>query len=296
MQSGRDQAAFSRSHLYVPADQPRLLRSATSSEADALILDLEDGVAPAHKRRALDGALEFLGAAGRPRTWVRLDSSTRGADFESLIKSDGLTGVWIPKAESVSDVDAIATAIFEISEDVAIGLLVESAAGLVALRELTTLTSTKALQLGEVDLRADLDMDDEIEDDLTWARCMLLTHGVAAGIDTLVGPVFRGVDDTDGFAESCRRLKRLGYRARACIHPRQVAIANRVFGVTSDELAAAHDLLERFRRCTDSGQGVFRDADGSMIDAAAVRRAARLTQRASRLTTETADGTNEAIT
>ncbi|WP_329101909.1 aldolase/citrate lyase family protein [Micromonospora sp. NBC_01699] len=270
-----------RSHLYVPADQPRFLRSAARSATDALILDLEDAVAPANKDAARSAAADF--AAARPsgsgcELWVRVNEGARGQrDAATVLASGNVDGIWLPKATPGDDLDAIAAIVAEAGA--ALGLLVESAAGLVAIGGLAAHPVVRRLQLGEVDLRADLGMPPDTGDHLLdWARGLTIAHAAAHGL-TCVAPVSARITDPDGFATSSRHLRDLGFRGRACVHPTQVAVANEIFGADPARLADAHALLDRFEQQQANGNGAFRDADGTMVDAATVRQARELTGR-----------------
>ncbi|WP_330175941.1 aldolase/citrate lyase family protein [Streptomyces sp. NBC_01498] len=273
-----------RSHLYVPADQPRFLSAAPRSGADALILDLEDAVAPARKDAARAAAVAFAEARadGGPEVWVRINEGARGRDdARALIATGRLDGLWVPKATAGPDLDALLTLVDD-APGVGLGLLVESAPGLLSLGATAGLPGVRHLQLGEVDLRADLRMapDSRAGDDLLdWARGLAVAHTAAHGLRSAVAPVSVHTSDPDAFRASSARLRATGFQGRACIHPAQVAVANEVFGVDPGELADAHALLDLFDRRIGEGSGVFRDARGEMVDAATVRRARELTGR-----------------
>lgn len=275
-----------RSHLYVPADQPRFLRAAPRSGADALILDLEDAVAPSRKDEARAAAVAFAeaGVAGgprRPELWIRINEGARGRDdARALLATGRVDGLWVPKATAGADLDALVGLVADGST--ALGLLIESATGLLSLGDTSGLPGVRHLQLGEVDLRADLRMTPDPgpgDDLLDWARGLTVAHTAARGLVSAVAPVSVHTSDPEAFRASSLRLRRLGFQGRACIHPAQVALANEVFGIDSGELADAHALLDLFDRRVGEGNGVFRDSAGAMVDAATVRRARELTGR-----------------
>lgn len=301
-----------RSHLYVPADQPRFLRAAPRSGADALILDLEDAVAPARKDEARAAAVAFAGErpAEGPELWIRINEGARGRDdARALLATGRVDGLWMPKATAGGDLDALIALIAATpsappsatpdaaapnaaapnaatlsgAPAVALGLLIESATGLLSLGDTACRAGVRHLQLGEVDLRADLRMapDPAPGGDhlLDWARGLAVTHTAAHGLVSAVAPVSVHTSDPEAFAASSRRLRALGFQGRACIHPAQVAVANEVFGVGPGELADAHALLDLFEHRLDEGSGAFRDGRGAMVDAATVRRARELTGR-----------------
>lgn len=289
-----------RSHLYVPADQPRFLRSAASVPADAVIYDLEDGVAPGRKDHAREAAVEALaerGDDGRER-WVRINTGERGrADARAIVAAARPDGIWLPKAspEEARDIGAL---LDEADSAAALGLMIETAAAVLRLAQPLPFDARRVirLQLGEMDLRADLGMPDlgragaaapgragaldaGVESDLDWVRGMTVAFCVATGLEPPVGPVYADISDSEGFRASCQRLRRFGYHGRACVHPRQVEIANEVFAVTEAEMEAARALLDRFDDAVADGRGAFRDVTGAMVDAASVRTARRLAGR-----------------
>ncbi|MET4922207.1 aldolase/citrate lyase family protein [Streptomyces sp. PSRA5] len=276
-----------RSHLYVPADQPRFLRAAPRSGADALILDLEDAVAPARKDAARAAAVAFAeeSAADRPELWVRINEGARGRDdARALVATGRVDGLWIPKATAGADLDEL-IGLVAVVPSVALGLLIESATGLLSLGSTAGRPGVRHLQLGEVDLRADLRMTPDPgpgDGLLDWARGLAVAHTAAHGLVSAVAPVSVHTSDPEAFRASSVRLRALGFQGRACIHPVQVAVANEVFGVDPGELADAHALLDLFEHRVGAGSGVFRDSGGAMVDAATVRRARELTGRTDR--------------
>lgn len=274
-----------RSYLYVPADRPRFIERAFDVGADAVILDLEDAVAPSRKDAAREAALSAL--SQRPdgiEVWVRLNSGRRGLeDAAAVLAVGGADGVWMPKAQGGQQFDDLTTLIAEMAPATVLGLLVESASGVLGLGALVGHGSVGRLQIGEVDLRADLSMPVAGDDfsRLAMARGWLIMQAAAAHLPSPVAPVSVDVSDVDGFRMTSLRLKEMGFGGRACIHPSQVKVANETFGVGSEELAAARALLDEFDRRVQQGEGVFRDADGAMVDEATVRRARMLTGRIS---------------
>jgi len=273
-----------RSYLYVPADQARLLRSAARSSADAVILDLEDGVAPRQKDAARAAALQFLSDNASSRAvWVRINTGRRGAEDAAAVLSQGLGsgGIWVPKAEPSRALDELVALVAEVAPQVPLGLLIESARGVVTLGQTCATPGVDRLQLGEVDLRADLGMPASYDDGLLdWARGLVVAHAASARLRCAVAPVSVELTDMASFRALTVRLREFGFRGRACIHPRQVDVANDIFEVRAEDLAAAHALLDLFEAQLDRGHGAFRDSEGAMADAATVRRAREITGRA----------------
>jgi citrate lyase subunit beta / citryl-CoA lyase len=269
------------SFLYVPADQPRLLAKA-KHRPGAIILDLEDSVAPSRKEEALGSALAYLKEdTGPAQTWVRINPGAAGLrEAELLAECPNLAGLWIPKAEHPAYVQDISGKVSTTADDgPALGLLIESARGILALAELLNLPETKQVQLGEIDLAADLRHANSGPESMTWFRHWLITHAAAAGLPQPVAPVEADYVNLAAFKASCLSLRDIGFGSRACIHPAQADIAEKIFGTSAEDLAHAHALLDQYETALKQNRGALGDGNGSMIDAASVRSTRRLTGR-----------------
>jgi len=278
-----------RSHLYVPADRPAMLARAAERAADAVIVDLEDAVAPDAKeaaRLALARWLDSRPPAGAesPEVWVRLneaapDGSPASADLAVAIHP-ATTGVIQAKCESADALSRLGEemAAHEAAAGlaqgaIAVAALIESARGLVALPALAAHPRVSRLQLGEVDLAASLGMRPGADGlELLPLRVKVVVTSAAAGLDPPVGPVYLSLRDEDGLRRTTEALRRLGYAGRAAVHPAQVPVINEVFtpdtatGPTAADLAAAGAAARL-------GQGVWVAPDGSMMDRAVLRAA-----------------------
>ncbi|MFN8169161.1 MAG: CoA ester lyase [Candidatus Nanopelagicales bacterium] len=278
-----------RSYLYVPGDKPEVLAKALGRGADALIVDLEDAVAPGAKDEARDVVRRFLAdlpaaVEGEVELWVRVNGDgLAGRDIEA-VASPALTGFCLAKTESPDDVDAAAEACGR-AED-ALGLppgtfalapLLESASAVLDARAIASASPRVVrLQVGEADLRADIGVTlGQDERELLHVRSSIVLASAAAGIEPPVGPVSTNFRDLDALRDSTQALARLGYRGRACIHPAQAAVVNAVFTPSEDELAAARSLIERYDAALAAGEGVFTDDNGRMVDLAVIRQARR---------------------
>lgn len=278
----------SRSHLYVPGDRADVLAKAITRGADALIIDLEDAVAPSAKAAARDAVAAFLreqpaaGTAG-PELWVRVNPGADALVDVRSVLGPSLAGVCLAKAQNRAEVEAVAELLAELepAHDIAVGTvmiapLLESAAAVLGAADIAAAPRVSRLQVGEADLSAELGVvlgPDERE--LLWVRSQVILASAAAGIEAPVGPVSTNFRDLDALRESTLALRRMGYRSRACIHPAQVPVVNEVFTPTPDEVARARELVERYDAAVGAGDGVFTDADGRMVDVAVVRAARR---------------------
>jgi len=287
-----------RSYLYVPGDQADKLERAADRGADALILDLEDSVAPdakpsARRRVARWLARRDIGDTVRRapvEVWVRVNpvGSARPDDVRddvAAVVGPGLTGVCLAKAQSGEEVrflDDLLTA----AEDRAgmepgrfqISALIESASGLLAAPSIAGSPRLSQLQIGEADLGAELGIDaGPDEGELAALRLQVVVASAAAGIGAPVGPVSTNFTNLEAFAASTERLKRLGFGGRAVIHPAQIPVVHAVFTPSPEAVLRARDLVERFDA---AGSAVIVDDRGRMVDEAVVRAARNLIARA----------------
>ena len=280
--------SVARSHLYVPGDKPEVLAKALGRGADALIVDLEDAVAPASKDAARTVVAHWLSglpaAADNPvQVWIRINSGEMGHTDVRAVLSPAVTGVVAAKTESAEELVALHAVLTAMEDKLelpagSIGVvpLLESANAVLNALAIAKAPRVQRLQVGEADLRADIGVELGADGrELLYVRSQVVLISAAAGIDPPVGPVDTNFRDTEALAESTRAVKRMGYVGRACIHPAQAAIVNEVFTPTADEVAAAKDLIARFDAAMAAGDGVCLDAQGRMVDEAVVRQARR---------------------
>jgi citrate lyase subunit beta/citryl-CoA lyase len=271
-----------RSYLYVPGDSERKLASAASCVADALIIDLEDAVAPERKPAARRQVAELLADAhgfGGRQVWVRAGS---GPDLEPDLAAvaglAGLHGVVLAKSEGAQSVAAAADVLAANGDDVTVLMpLLESAKAVLHAEKIAGADRVVCLQVGEVDLSAEVGlMPGPDESELMLARSMTVFASVAAGIAPPVGPASTNFTDLELFGESCRRLSRLGFAGRACIHPRQVEALHEALRPSDAELEWARRLVTVYDEATASGVGACTDENGHLVDLAVVRQARRM--------------------
>jgi citrate lyase subunit beta / citryl-CoA lyase len=283
-----------RSTLYVPGDQPDKMAKALNSGADALILDLEDAVAPGSKDAARSAVCAFLAASqgGTPKLWVRINQGALGHDDAAAVVSAGglgLAGLYVPKVDSVVELDALDAVVQ--SAEVAANLtprsipfcaLIETAKGVLRAAELALHVRVSQLAIGEADLSSELGVELTVGDEreLLFARSMLVLAASAAGINPPFGPVSTNFRDLDAFRARTVALKKLGFMGGSAIHPAQVPVINEVFTPSEAEVAKAVRLVELFDVSVAEGRGVCIDDQGKMVDEAVVRAARRTVLRA----------------
>jgi citrate lyase subunit beta / citryl-CoA lyase len=289
------EAVIRRSYLYIPGDQPQKLARGHERGADALIVDLEDAVAPRQKttaRAVVTAWLEELPATTSLEIWIRVNASgeNRLPPEEDLlvVVHPRVRGLIQPKCERPVALEHLDGALTRLETrrglphgSVAVVPLIETPRGVVAQRELAAGPRVARLQLGEADLAAALGMrpgPDRAE--LLSLRVGLVVDSAAAGLEPPVGPVHTQLSDPEGLRRSSEALRRLGYGGRAAIHPAQVALINAAFTPTSQEQEEAARIVAEFDERARSGQAVSVNGDGDFLDEAVVRSARALLGRA----------------
>lgn len=257
--------------LYVPADRPDRVTKALASSADAVLVDLEDAVAPSRKDEARENVAGLLAAVSGRAVQVRINhpGTPWHADDVAMVAVLPVgVGARVPKVESADEVRSLVAAL----PGRALHLLVESALGVERAFELATASPQVAsIGLGEADLRSDLRVDGD--EGLTWARARVVVAARAAHLPPPVMSAYTNVRDLDGLAASCRTGRGLGFCGRTAIHPGQLDTIRAAFLPSADEVAVARDVLERVGGAAVEGVGAVALADGTFLDVAMVERA-----------------------
>jgi citrate lyase subunit beta / citryl-CoA lyase len=255
--------------LYVPADRPDRVEKAIASEAHAVIVDLEDGVAPAEKADARANLPLLLGHPLEKPVFVRVNPGD-AADLEA-VAGVHVAGVVVPKVTRLEDVPAVGLPIH---------CLIESAAGVEAAYAIASAPGVAGVSLGEADLRSETGA---LDAGLDWARGRIVNAAVAAGLPRPPQSVYPHLHDDEGLARSCRRGRELGHLGRTAIHPQQLPIIMQAYLPTEEELARARETVERL----EDAFGVATLAGGEFIDAAMLGAARQVVAIALRYGTST---------
>ncbi len=282
-----------RSWLFVPGDSEKKLAKSRTSDADVLLIDLEDSVALDNKKDARSITSEFLkGSSGKAPSqsiWVRVNS------FDSGLLEDDLTevmaakpcGILLPKAESGKDVTHLGVRL-RVHE--AINAIDEGKTRIAAIiTETATATLNTgtykdcsnrltALAWGAEDLSADIgalekrNVDGSYRDVFRYARTMTLLGAVSAGavpIDT----VYTDFRNLDGLRRECEEAVSDGFIGKMAIHPAQVPVINEVFTPSNAAVARARVIVSAFEKAGNPG---VIGLDGEMLDRPHLRRAETL--------------------
>jgi citrate lyase beta subunit len=269
-----------RSLLFTPGSDRRKLVRALEAPADAIVVDLEDAVPLAEKARARSLTAEVLaGAEPASRLAVRVNAAGT-AFWEEDLRLAGeldLGALVVPKAtpSAVADLPADGPPVVAV---------IETAQGLKQAYETASSPKVAALLLGAVDLGIELRLAARPDgQEILYARSQIVLDSAAAGIRAPFDLVHLQTDDDAGLQEECRLARSLGFRGKACIHPAQVEIVNRVFSPSEQEVVQARRVVGAYETGTRHGRGAIA-LDGEMVDLAVVDRARQVLAEAERNT------------
>ena len=261
------------SYLFVPGDRPERFNKALLAGADVVIVDLEDAVAPAHKSAARNALAAWLDSPDSRPVMVRINAAQTAAfaDDLRLCTHRAICRVMVPKAESAQVLAEVAARL----PGKPLLPLIESAAGFDALRTVAAAPGVQRLVFGSIDFQADLGIEGD-DDALLYFRSQLVLASRLAGLDAPVDGVTQALDDAAAVERDTARARRLGFGAKLCIHPRQVAAVNRGFSPSATEIEWARRVVAAAQVSAGAAVAV----DGRMVDAPVLLRAQALLARA----------------
>jgi citrate lyase subunit beta/citryl-CoA lyase len=271
-----------RSWLFVPADSERKIAKALESEADAIIFDLEDSVAPAQKAVARNILKQLPRQSNGPEWWVRVNPL--GSEFHkddlTLIASAYVHGIVLPKAESGADVVQLAHRTGNIPIHAIVTETPASLFGLLSYRD--PQSPLKAMSWGAEDLSAALGASSKSNGDgslsFTYqlARSLCLAGAVAAGVQPVDG-VFADFKDEHGLRAEAEAARREGFTGKLAIHPSQVSVINSAFTPSAEEIQHAEEIVAAFEAHPNAG---VLSVGGKMVDRPHLLQARRVLERA----------------
>ncbi len=287
-----------RSWLFVPGDSQKKLDKALKSGADALIVDLEDSVAPAAKPTARQLTASFVAAnrkTAAPSLFVRVNALDSGLIAEDLaaIMPAAPAGIMLPKAPGRDACEKMSNQLDELERKhgLAAGatkllpLVTETAASVLAAASWCKPHERLAgLSWGAEDLSADLgianprDQNGAYTSVFRHARMMTILAAGACETEA-IDTVFIDFRDDDALRQECLDAARDGFTGKLAIHPAQIATINEAFSVSKDDLAGAMRIIDAFAKEPDAGVAGI---DGRMVDRPHLRRAERIVARAAR--------------
>ena len=263
-----------RSALYLPGSNPKALAKARELPADAIILDLEDSVAPEAKPEARERIVEALkaGGFGRRETLIRVNgvhTPWGEADLEAAVVA-APDGVLLPKVDGPGTVMHAARFLRAAPEKTRLWAMMETPNAMLNASSIASIAADPASRLEALVLGLN-DLAKETRARLSPGRAAFapwLATCVAAarahGCDVIDG-VFNDIANLDGFRAECRQGLEFGFDGKTLIHPSQIEICNETFAPTPDEIAHAKAIIAAFEKPENQGKGVMQ-IDGRMVE------------------------------
>ena len=277
--SSRDR--FRRSRLYLPGNQAKLMLNAGIHKPDAIILDLEDSVAPSEKdaaRLIVRNALRHLNFFGAERM-VRINQGKLGLkDLEAIVPHN-VHLILVPKVEDVKQLKAVDDKIQNIKKDcerketVFLMPILESAKGILNALEIAKASKNNAaIAIGLEDYTADIGVQRTNQGrESLFARSQVVNAARSAGIQA-IDTVFSDVSDEEGLRLSVQEAKELGFDGKGCIHPRQIKPIHEEFAPSESEIEKAKKIVLAFDEANKKELGVV-SLGSKMVDPPVVKRA-----------------------
>lgn len=238
-----------RSVLYVPGDKPRAIAKARTLGADAVILDLEDAVAPENKREARENVKAALRETWNIPVLVRVNGlrTEWGQDDLQMSLEAGVDGLVLPKVEGMADLPTV---------PVPLWAMIETPRGVLNAPAIAGAAGVAGLLVGANDLARALRTRPQPERlPLLHALSAVVLAARAAGKIPL-DAVYNDVRDPEGFGRECTQGRTLGFAGKTVIHPDQIEAANTAFGVSEAEARSARELLDAWNAARAGGKSV----------------------------------------
>jgi len=275
-----------RSVLYMPATNSRAMEKAKTLRADALILDLEDAVAPDAKTAARDAVVAAVkgGGYGAREVIVRINSldTEWGIDDLDAAAKAGPDAILFPKISTSADIARANEHLEKRDADhkLALWLMIETPLAILNIKELASTAKSVGARLacfvmGTNDLAKELRIPTiPGRPGLIPSLSMAVLAARAYGLTILDG-VFNRIQDTEGFGAQCRQAVELGFDGKTLIHPSQIETCNRIFAPNADEVAWSRKVIAAFESGENTSKGAIQ-LDGRMVERLHAEEAKRL--------------------
>lgn len=261
-------------YLFVPGNRPERFDKALAAGAGAIVLDLEDAVAPDDKTRARNAIADWLAnrADAAPRIVLRINDAQSPwfADDVALLKSLPIRQVMLPKTEWP---DQVAQVLTQLNPQVRVLPLIESARGVANVSDIALAEGVLRLVFGTLDYAVDLDLSGD-ELGLTYPSARIAIASRCAELASPVAGVTPGIDDEARTAADFAFARAFGFGAKLCIHPKQVAVVHAACRLSATDRDWAERVLAAAAASTGAAQ-----LDGKMIDRPVVLKAKAILAR-----------------
>ncbi len=267
-----------RSLLFAPGNRPAVHDKALASGADLVCLDLEDAVPLADKAAARAQAIPVLTDAPGPERVLRINAPRSPDGLRDLLavieaRPSGGT-LLLPKVAHPGEVRLVADLLEEASLPLALAVLIESAEGLENAPAILSSPRVAWAMFGGVDYAAEMGVT-VAPDTLAYARARLLHAARLAEIDLLDVPCLAFRDEA-AVEEEARAARRLGFAGKAALHPTNVAVVNRIFTPSWEDVEKANRIVSLY----EAAPGGLAELDGKLIEKPVVLAMRRLLAQA----------------
>ncbi|ATO21157.1 CoA ester lyase (plasmid) [Acinetobacter sp. LoGeW2-3] len=261
-----------RSYLFVPANRTERYEKALSTQADVVIIDLEDAVPVELKDSARQALCQWLSEHPEQHVIVRINSSQTewfSQDIQ-LAQYSNVSAIVLPKAEAVEDIQTILAI-----RNIDIFPLIETPVGFAKVREIAKAPHVSALMFGSIDFQLEMNMQGGYFELLSFRNELVLVSRLA-GINAPVDGVTVDFKDQELVRLETQQAKNLGFAGKLCIHPAQVNVVNDTFSPTEAEIEWAKQVIN----IVDQSQGQAVSLNGKMIDLPVILKAKKILEHA----------------
>lgn len=269
-----------RTALFVPGNRPDRVEKAFKTEADAIIIDLEDAVPLSEKKATRSKVREKVTQFADRMIIVRINplgSPFIQGDLEEAVVK-GVKGIMLPKVERAGDINDINRLLLDVEKKRSLPEgtflvfpLIESASAVQHIYEIVS-TKTKPQRIytvafGAADYTLDMGIEMTLEgSELFYARSRISVACKAAGIAPPIDtPFMIDLADIDALVTDAIRAKRLGFQGKLVIHPKQIGPCNQIFSPTAEEIARAEKIVQAFEKAEVAGMAAIQ-LEGKFID------------------------------
>lgn len=264
-----------RSFIFCPGNKPDMIPKALSSGADMVCIDLEDAIIPEHKdisRSSTIRAFEDISVPHGVETLIRINdvnSKDGKEDIKAILGSvNTASGLMLPKIQNVNEIIDLEKQIKLANKNLNLHIIIETNKGLENAWNIAQSSALiKSLLFGGVDMSADLGCNGDWMS-LLYARSRVVHAAAGAGIDSIDVP-FLDLEDMEGMRQEAQKSKNLGFSGKGSIHPKQIALLNKVFTPSESEIEYANKVIKAFNEASDGLVVV----DGKLIEKPVLRTA-----------------------
>lgn len=267
-----------RSVLYMPGANERALEKAKTLPADALILDLEDAVAPDAKVAARDRVCAAIGSYGDREVTIRVNGAGTPWHDDDLRAAGeaGPAAVVVPKVNSVAEVHALDRALTHAPDHTKLWAMIETPVAVLHAADIAAASERlTVLVLGTNDLAKELYAEQVPGRGPLLAALSACVLAARATGRVILDGVYNDVRDADGFAAECEQGRQFGFDGKTLIHPSQLEPCNRIFAPSQEEVDRSHAIIDAYEAARREGRGVA-TVDGRMIENLHVDNARRI--------------------